>query len=106
VGDGLLGEVEALAADPRGLSRTARQALGYKELLAHVEDGVDLEACVEEAVRRTRAFARRQWSWHRRDPRVRWVTPGEDPADVVAAAMASLPGRPGAAWRPPASRHR
>ena len=39
---GLLDEVRALAARPGGLSRTARQALGYRELLAHVEDGVPL----------------------------------------------------------------
>jgi tRNA dimethylallyltransferase len=85
--DGLLDEVRALAARPGGPSRTARQALGYRELLAHVEDGVDLDDCVAQAVRRTRAFARRQWSWFRRDPRVRWVGPGEDPAEVVRGAF-------------------
>ena len=85
--EGLVGEVAALAHRPAGLSRTARQALGYKELLAHVQEGADLEACVAEAVRRTRAFARRQWSWHRRDPRVRWVGPTEDPVTVVTGAL-------------------
>ena len=39
-------------------SRTARQALGYRELLAHVETGRPLEDCVVDALRRTRAFAR------------------------------------------------
>lgn len=92
VDEGLVEEVAALAARPKGLSRTARQALGYKELLAHVEAGVRLETCVEAAIRRTRAFARRQWSWHRRDPRVRWVRPDEDPVAVVAEALASLDG--------------
>ena len=37
--EGLLDEVRALAARPGGISRTARQALGYRELLAHVEAG-------------------------------------------------------------------
>ncbi|HUI04596.1 MAG TPA: tRNA (adenosine(37)-N6)-dimethylallyltransferase MiaA [Acidimicrobiales bacterium] len=73
---GLLDEVRALAARPAGLSRTARQALGYRELLAHVEQGVPLEQAVEDAVRRTRLFARRQWAWFRRDPRIRWLDPG------------------------------
>lgn len=75
---GLLDEVRALSARPGGLSRTARQALGYRELLAHVEDGVDLERAAAEAVRRTRAFARRQWAWFRRDPRIRWLEPDRD----------------------------
>jgi hypothetical protein len=52
---GLVDEVRALAARPGGISRTARQALGYRELLAHVEEGAPLDECVEEAVRRTRS---------------------------------------------------
>ena len=81
--EGLLDEVRALAARPGGISRTARQALGYRELLAHVEEGAPLDACMEEAVRRTRSFARRQASWFRRDPRIRWTEGGQDPADLL-----------------------
>jgi tRNA dimethylallyltransferase len=88
---GLLDEVRALAARPAGMSRTARQALGYRELLAHVEDGVPLEDAVTEAVRRTRQFARRQWAWFRRDPRIRWVGDDEDAVSVVLDRLA----RPG-----------
>ncbi|HVX21613.1 MAG TPA: tRNA (adenosine(37)-N6)-dimethylallyltransferase MiaA [Acidimicrobiales bacterium] len=84
---GLLDEVRALAARPDGLSRTARQALGYRELLAHVEDGAPLDGCVADAVRRTRSFARRQWSWFRRDPRIRWLDGDDDPVAVVSAAL-------------------
>ena len=40
---GFVDEVRALARRPGGLSRTARQALGYRELLAHVEEGVPLD---------------------------------------------------------------
>lgn len=75
---GLLDEVRALATRPAGLSRTARQALGYRELLAHLEDGAPLEVAAAEAVRRTRAFARRQWAWFRRDPRITWLDPHGD----------------------------
>ena len=87
VDNGLLDEVRRLSARPGGLSATARQALGYKELLAHVEGGAPLEECVREAVRRTRTFARRQWSWFRRDPRIRWVRPDEDAAEMLEAAL-------------------
>lgn len=76
---GLVEEVRALAVRPGGLSRTARQALGYRELLAHVEQGAPLGTCLEEAVVRTRHFARRQASWFRRDPRIAWAA---DPAQA------------------------
>jgi tRNA dimethylallyltransferase len=85
---GLLDEVRALAARPAGLSRTARQALGYRELLDHLEHGENLTEAVARAVQRTRAFARRQWAWFRRDPRISWVGEQEDPVAVVAAALA------------------
>jgi tRNA dimethylallyltransferase len=75
---GLLDEVRALATRPGGISRTARQALGYRELLAHVEDGVPLEKAVAEALARTKTFARRQWAWFRRDPRICWLDPSGD----------------------------
>jgi tRNA dimethylallyltransferase len=84
---GLLEEVRALVARPGGMSRTARQALGYKELLAHVEDGVPLEVCREEAVRRTRQFARRQAAWFRRDPRITWARDGSEVEDLVDQAL-------------------
>jgi tRNA dimethylallyltransferase len=74
---GLVDEVRRLVAAPGGMSRTARQALGYREILTHLEAGRPLDEAADEAVRRTRAFARRQRVWFRRDPRVRWYgTPG------------------------------
>jgi tRNA dimethylallyltransferase len=69
---GFLDEVRELRATPGGLSRTARQALGYKELLGHLDDGVALHDALDLAKRRTRRFARRQQRWFRRDPRIEW----------------------------------
>jgi tRNA dimethylallyltransferase len=84
---GLLDEVRSLAARPAGISRSARQALGYRELLAHVEAGVPLDECVDEAIARTRTFARRQASWFRRDPRIAWSGPGEDVVGLLDQAL-------------------
>ena len=73
---GLLDEVRALL--PYGLraSPTAGKALGYAQLLRVLDDtGAvvgELTAAVAETVRATRRFVRRQRSWFRRDPRVRW----------------------------------
>ncbi|MHB8593681.1 MAG: tRNA (adenosine(37)-N6)-dimethylallyltransferase MiaA [Acidimicrobiales bacterium] len=86
---GFLDEVRALAERPGGLSRTARQAIGYRELLAHVEQGLDLDAATAEALRRTRVFARRQWSWFRRDPRIEWLDAGRDQLAQVLDAWDS-----------------
>jgi tRNA dimethylallyltransferase len=88
VGRGLVEEVRALAARPEGMSRTARQALGYREILAHVEEGMALDRCLQEAVVRTRQFARRQASWFRRDPRIHWARGGEEAQALVEAALA------------------
>ena len=69
---GLVEEVGRLAGRP--LSRTARQALGYKELLDAMDQGTPVPEALAAVVRRTRAYARRQLAWFRRDPRVRWST--------------------------------
>jgi tRNA dimethylallyltransferase len=84
---GFAEEVRALAARPAGLSRTARQALGYRELLSYVEDGVALDEAVALAVQRTRQFARRQRMWWRRDPRVRWFGAPENPLAILPALL-------------------
>jgi tRNA dimethylallyltransferase len=85
--DGWVDEVARLAARPQGLSRTARQATGYRELLAHLEDGLALEEARSATVRRLREVARRQRAWFRRDPRLVWAEAGRDP---VAWAEAQL----------------
>ncbi len=87
VAHGFVDEVARLAARPGGVSRTARQALGYAEVLDHLEGRCSLDEAVAETVRRTRRFARRQVRWFRRDPRIRWVdttgNPLPDPAAVL-----------------------
>ena len=85
--DGFLAEVQTLVDRPAGLGRTARQALGYAELLDHIENGTPLDDALETAVTRTRRFARRQQRWFGRDPRINWI-----PADgeVSANALAEL----------------
>jgi tRNA dimethylallyltransferase len=81
--DGLVDEVASLLAEPRGLSRTARQALGYKEIAAHLEGKCSLDEAVDTVILRTRQFAVRQERWFRRDPRVRWVDIEHDPVAEV-----------------------
>ncbi len=87
---GLLAEVEALMAERAPMSRTARQALGYKELVEHLEGRTSLHQAVNTILLRTRQFAVRQERWFRRDPRIRWVTIEHDPvAEVVPILLRS-----------------
>lgn len=86
---GLVDEVRRLDADPRGWSRTARQAIGYKEILASLRgDGPDLDVAREVAVRRTRALARRQRMWFRRDPRITWFGTPHNSCALLPALLA------------------
>ena len=73
---GFLDEVRTLLARPAGMGRTARQALGYAELVDHVEHGTPLDEAMDHAVTRTRRFARRQQRWFGRDPRITWLEVG------------------------------
>ena len=84
---GFLDEVRRLRDAPVPLSRTARQALGYRELLDHLDGRCSLAEAIEEAVQRTRRFARRQERWFRRDPRITWLDVQEDPWEVFPALM-------------------
>ncbi len=75
--DGFLDEVRGLLPDGLRASPTAGKALGYAQLLACLDDDGALDGelaeAVELTVRATRRFVRRQRSWFRRDPRVRWL---------------------------------
>jgi tRNA dimethylallyltransferase len=84
---GFVDEVAALAGRPGGLSRTASQALGYRELLDHVAGRSSLDEAVDTAVRRTRRFARRQRAWFRRDPRITWMANARDPVALLPALL-------------------
>jgi tRNA dimethylallyltransferase len=89
---GFLDEVRRLL--PAGLreSPTAGKALGYAQLLAVLDDDGrivgDLDEAVEQTIRGTRRFVRRQRSWFRRDPRVHWLD-AADP-DLLARAVSTL----------------
>lgn len=80
--DGLIGEALELEGK---LGHTARQALGYKQIL----DAPDLPVANvrSEIVRATKRFARRQESWFKADPRVRWFDLGTAPADEIAGFL-------------------
>jgi tRNA dimethylallyltransferase len=88
---GLLDETEALRA--RGLAEnpTARQALGYRQVLEHLEGARNLDDTIALVKTRTRQYAKRQITWFRRQARLEWIeleaaaTPS-DAADRIASS--------------------
>jgi tRNA dimethylallyltransferase len=86
--EGLLDEVAELA---HRLGRTAAQAVGYKELLPVVLGTEDLWDGQEEIVRNTVALGRRQRTYFRRDPRIRWL-PWHPDGDERYAALEEVLG--------------
>jgi tRNA dimethylallyltransferase len=70
---GLLDEVRTLLEAGHRPALTAAQAIGYKELVPVIEHGADLTAAADTIKQATRRYAKRQLTWFRADPRVRWV---------------------------------
>jgi tRNA dimethylallyltransferase len=72
------------------LSRTAAQAIGYREVVDHLEGREpSLDVALDRASRRTRSFARRQRMWFRRDPRITWLGTLENPYQLLPAVLAT-----------------
>jgi len=88
---GLLDEVKrVLKLNP---SRSAMQAIGYKELGRHLEGEYSLDEAVSLIKRNTRRYAKRQFTWFRAEPGLKWadITGLKDPADILARLVPLLP---------------
>jgi len=70
---GLVDEVRRLEADGLRDGRTASRALGYAQVLDLLAGRCTDAEAQEATVRLTRRFARRQDTWFKRDPRIRWI---------------------------------
>ena len=66
---------EARAVRQQGLTATAAQAIGYKELYAWLDGTLPLEQALENLKRSTRRYAKRQLTWFGADARIRWIEP-------------------------------
>jgi len=71
--EGLIDEVESLLRAGYRDTLTAAQAIGYKELVAVVEERAALENAVADIKQASRRYAKRQLTWFRADPRIAWV---------------------------------
>ncbi|ODS33613.1 MAG: tRNA delta(2)-isopentenylpyrophosphate transferase [Candidatus Scalindua rubra] len=70
---GLVDEVQSLLDNPKGLSRQAKQALGYKEVICYLEGECTLSETKEMIKLNTRKFSKRQMTWFRSFPGIHWL---------------------------------
>ena len=92
VEQGLRDEVAALLADGRGFCATAAQAVGYAEMIRHLQGRLPLEDAVEQIKINTRQLARKQKMWHRRFADARWfeIEPDEPEGRTVERILSAV----------------
>jgi tRNA dimethylallyltransferase len=89
---GFEAEVRRLAAQGLREGPTASRALGYQQLLRHLDGECTLDDARAETIKATKRFARRQESWFRRDPRVHWLDAAAAEDHLLAEALRHLTG--------------
>ena len=76
---GLVDEVRTLMEDGFPPELNSMQGLGYKQIAAYLLGQISLEEAVDRLKRDTRHFAKRQLTWFKRDPRIKWFHKSEYP---------------------------
>jgi tRNA dimethylallyltransferase len=84
---GFVEEVQKLI--PGGLlrGRTAQRALGYSQVIAHLQGELSLDAAIEETKRATRQYARRQETWFSRDTRIKWISTKQPRLETILESL-------------------
>jgi tRNA dimethylallyltransferase len=85
---GLLAEAGALLEAGFGSFLTSSQAIGYAEGVACLRGEMSQAEAAARTIKRTKALARRQTAWLRRDPRIRWFAAGDEGAGGIVSQLA------------------
>jgi len=92
--DGLVEEVSGLLQRGLDPSLPAMQGVGYKEIAEYLRGHLTLPEAVTLVVRNTRRLAKRQMTWFRADPRIRWLRVGINIQATVEDIATLLGGKP------------
>lgn len=87
---GWLDEVAALVRNGTPLSARPFEFLGYRELRDHLEEGIPSPKVVEAIAQDTRRYAKRQFTWFRKESGVQWLSGFGDDENVIKAAVAAV----------------
>ncbi|AVG24329.1 tRNA dimethylallyltransferase miaA [Pontimonas salivibrio] len=80
---GLVDEVRTLRE--AGLGKTAAQAIGYREVIDHLDGETSEPEAKEQVSQHTRRYARKQMSWFRRDENIHWINASGDSVETEVA---------------------
>ena len=80
---GLIDEVRKFRGQGYGLDNNAMQALGYKQVIYYLEGLMSYEEMVEAIKKGTRRFAKRQYTWFKRDERIKWFDVSQDSQEAL-----------------------
>lgn len=84
---GLVAEVENLIGTGLLQGRTAQRALGYSQVISHLNNELSLDAAIEETKRATRQYARRQETWFSRDSRIKWIATRQNRLETILESL-------------------
>ncbi len=74
IANGLIEEVQTLLNQGVSTSNQSMQAIGYKEIIAYLEGNCDLHSAINQIKQSTRHFAKRQLTWYRKMPYIKWFS--------------------------------
>ena len=89
---GLVDEVKSLLDEPEGLSKQAAQAVGYAEIIEHLQGKLDLDDAVEKIKINTRRLAKAQRTWFRSFQNIQWIDlqPNDQPDETAEKIISNL----------------
>jgi tRNA dimethylallyltransferase len=92
VAAGWVAEVQRLLAAGRDPELPSFQAIGYRQLAQYLRGEASLDRALDDTVRATRRFAKRQSTWFRREPEVTWFR-ADDPSETLGRVLDFLKSR-------------
>ena len=97
---GAVPEGEVWATPVEWLGRTAKQAIGYKELNPYFSGEKTLDDCIDNLKMQTRRYAKRQLTWFRRDEKIRFVNIDEySDSESLVEAVIGIIGEEEEKWK-------
>lgn len=89
---GLVDETRRLLSQGYGRQLTSMKSLGYRQMAGYLENEYDFDEAIRLLKRDTRHFAKRQMTWFRKEPEIRWldVLPEESFANITTRILEQI----------------